>query len=149
CKKLLAELKGHAGVVMAVAFSPHGKLLATAGYDQTVRIWDRAAGKELRTLKGHTNALTRIAFAPHGLTLASGCFDKTVRLWEVATGKELAQLKGHRAGVRALAFSPKPVGVRSQTVPQLLASGGGDRAVLLWDLSSKTEKARLTGHDAA
>jgi tetratricopeptide (TPR) repeat protein len=56
--------------------------LASAGGDQTVRVWDAASGKELLTLKGHTNNFTGVVFSPDGRRLASAGFDQTVRVWE-------------------------------------------------------------------
>src|SRR6266704_2285088 len=50
-----ATLRGHAGTVEAVAFSPDGKTLATGSYDATVKLWDWAAGKDIATFRGHTN----------------------------------------------------------------------------------------------
>src|SRR5437762_9268008 len=83
------ELKGHTAIVYSVAFSPDGKILATAGFDNIVKLWDFATGKELRTLTGHTGAVYCVAFSKDGTQLASSSLDKTIRLWTVADGKLL------------------------------------------------------------
>src|SRR4051812_18099697 len=88
-----AEFKGHTGLVYSVAFSPDGKVLATGSFDNTVKLWDFATGKELHTLKGHTNQVYCVAFSPDGNLLASASQDKTVRLWNPKDGKFLRELK--------------------------------------------------------
>ncbi len=69
--------------VTGVSFSPDGKLLATAGADKTVRLWDLATGKEVRKFVGHEKSVTCVAFAPDGRSLVSGSADKTLRIWPV------------------------------------------------------------------
>jgi serine/threonine-protein kinase len=59
-----AVLRGHRGDVYCVAYSPDGKLLATAGKDRTVRLWDSASGMERAVGRGHTDEVNMVAFAP-------------------------------------------------------------------------------------
>src|SRR5881398_2323492 len=66
------QFKGHGERVASVAFSPDGKVLATGSFDNTVKLWDFATGKELHNLKGHTNQVYSVAFSPDGNLLASG-----------------------------------------------------------------------------
>jgi hypothetical protein len=133
----LLTLTGHANGVFHVAYSPDGKLLATASKDRTVKLWDAASGKEVRTLTGHAGDVYSSAFSPDGQLLASASEDKTVRLREVVSGKELRVLHGHSGDVYGLAFSPDG---------KLLASASGDKEVRLWDVASGKAARVLRGH---
>jgi WD40 repeat protein len=66
-----------------VAFSPDGKILASAGDDQTVILWDVASGKELATLEGHSDWISDVTFSPDSKLMATASEDKTVKLWNV------------------------------------------------------------------
>jgi WD40 repeat protein len=79
--RLARTLSGHT-VAISGAFSPDGRLLATASDDKTVRLWDPATGKPLRTLVGHTGLVTGVAFRPDGRLLATADSDGTARLWD-------------------------------------------------------------------
>jgi WD40 repeat protein len=97
---------GHIGAsVLSVAFSPDGKLLASAADDKTIRLGDVNTGRQIRVLTGHRLRVNLISFSPDGRYLASASDDRTVRIWEVNTGHELAKLD-HDGAVVALAFSP-------------------------------------------
>ena len=106
------------GRVFGVAFSPDGRLLATASSDETARLWDPATGDCLRTLTGHDSSVGGVAFSPDGRLLATAGSDGTARLWDPATGDCLRTLTGHasRSGVwrsaRTGGCSPPPAATR-------------------------------------
>jgi WD40 repeat protein len=118
--------------VTGVAFGPDGRLLATAGADQTARIWDTTTGEE-RIRFVHDDGVTAVAFGPDGHLLATASADQTARIWDTATGRERIQLP-HDEGVAAVAFSPDG---------RLLATGSFDPNARIWDTASGQVTARV------
>jgi len=115
----------HRDSVYALAFSPDGRLLATAGYDRVIHLWavPAAGAKPVRTLTDHSDTVYSLAFSPDGKLLASAAADRAVKVWDVATGTRLYTLGDPTDWVYAVAWHPD--GKR-------LAAAGVDKSIRVW-----------------
>ncbi|MDP1563828.1 MAG: serine/threonine-protein kinase [Pirellulaceae bacterium] len=127
----------HSGAIRALAVSPDGKQLATASWDQTIKIWDVDVAKHVRTIQALSGSLMAVAWSPDGLHLAASGMDFTITVWESATGQLLQKFSGHEFTTRDLSFSPDG---------RHLASAGADGSVKVWDWRQRELVQTFLGH---
>ncbi|KAK4981825.1 ribosome assembly [Elasticomyces elasticus] len=121
--KPLQRMVGHQKQVNHVTFSPDGLLIASAGFDNHVKLWSAKDGKFITTLRGHVGAVYQCCFSPDSRLLVSASKDTTLKAWDVTTGKLKEDLPGHKDEVFAVDWSPDG---------ERVGSGGQDKAVRIW-----------------
>ncbi len=119
----------HRDILFDAEFSPDGAILATAGYDRNIHLWDLATGKLLRSMTSHNGAVYDLAFSPDGTVLASASGDGTCKIWLVATGERLDTLNQPEAEQYRVAFTPEG---------KHIVAAGADNRIRLWRFVSKT-----------
>ena len=81
------KLEGHNDLVVALAYSPDGLLLASGSWDKTIRLWDTRTGELLKIFQGHSEQILSLAYSPNGKLLASSSTDNTIRLWKIESSE--------------------------------------------------------------
>lgn len=131
------QVKEHANAVTAVAVSPDGKTLATAGKDKSIRFFDIATGKRTHVLR-HESEIWSIGYSSDGKSFAASDGDKLVTVWDADKWTETATLKGFETPVAMLALSPDG---------SLLATfEDGLQVPHVWELPSGKARAVLEAH---
>jgi WD40 repeat protein len=122
----------------ALAFSPDGKTLVSAGYDKLIRFWDVESKKEVGEVSGDATCL---AYSPDGQPLASGCrHELGLRLWDPKERKEIRSIQIPGQYVHSLAFSPDG---------KTILTGGDSQTLHLWELATGQEVHAARGTWAA
>jgi WD40 repeat protein/serine/threonine protein kinase len=130
-------LRGHAGAVRRVLFSPDGTRLASAGSDRTIQIWDVASGQRSRTFDQEAE-IKALAFSPDGTKIASGGTDRLVHIWSIDGGAPQAWT-GHAGEILAVAFTPAGT----------IVSGDANRSLARWDASGRAKFIDVAGGNVA
>jgi len=141
---MLSSCSGQKVLVRAVAFSPDGKTLASAGIDRpnsrSFALWETATGKEVRLIKDPTIQPESVAFAADGKTIAAGQFGD-LHFWDLPNAKQLGSLDHvynvYNDNFNHLAFSPDG---------KTLASAAGNGQIRLWDVARRKERINFPGH---
>src|SRR5262249_19666058 len=134
-------LKEGEGIPRRGVFSADNKLVAIAGRENKVRVWDTASGKLLHTFEGHTagmwQSIHALTFSRDGKFLASGGDEGRTRIWDLTTGKERFLVDGHTAAVTSVCFHPEGA---------VLASAGFDHTIRFWNLTTLKSSELIRTH---
>jgi WD40 repeat protein len=147
--RLLQTLPGRLEDVRSLAFLPDGRL-AFPGPEGRIGLWDPRSGRQLAELRGHTQPVMQLAVSPDGQFLASAAHPSgltpavpsDVRLWDLTAGTLVREFESPPTSLGGLAFG------RSRSGKWLLAAGGNDRSVRVWDVESGRITKVLRGHAA-
>lgn len=121
--KPICRMTGHQKAVNHVTFSPDGRYLASASFDNSIKLWDGRDGKFVTTFRGHVASVYQCAWSSDCRLMVSASKDTTLKVWDVRTKKLLSDLPGHADEVFAVDWS-----VDGNKV----ASGGKDKMIRLW-----------------
>ncbi len=127
-------LEGHTGPVQAVAISPDGRRLVSAGYDNTVRLWDLGTWRPLASAMPHARLVMDLAFSPDGSAIAAASMDSTATLLEAGSLKVRHTLRGHTREVTSVSFSGDG---------RRVSTSSWDGTVRLWSTATGAEAYRL------
>ncbi|KAI3281193.1 hypothetical protein DTO002I6_9925 [Penicillium roqueforti] len=130
-------LEGYSDSVRSIVWSQDRTRLASASWDNTVKIWELVISQSALTLKGHSKSVNSIAWSQDGSRIASASDDKAVRIWDPATGQCISILEGHSDSVRSIAWSRDS---------SRLASASHDKTIRIWDPATGLCVLTLKGH---
>ncbi|KAK4044343.1 ribosome assembly protein 4 [Parachaetomium inaequale] len=121
--KPVARLLGHQNKVNQVQFSPDGTLIASAGWDNSTKLWNARDGKFLKSLRGHVAPVYQCAWSADSRLLVTGSKDCTLKVWNARNGNLAMDLPGHEDEVYAVDWAADG---------KMVGSGGKDKAVRTW-----------------
>lgn len=122
-KKPIARMTGHQQLINDVKFAPNGRIIASASFDKSIKLWESNTGIYIASLRGHVQAVYSLAWSADSRLLVSGSADSTLKVWSMKTKKLSQDLPGHADEIYAVDWSPD--GLR-------VASGGKDKVLRLW-----------------
>ena len=139
--ELRFTIDGHGAKVQRVAFSPDGKTLLSGSADRTARLWSVEDGRPIATVKAHQQRVYDVGFSADGKKFITASWEKSAKVWDVETVQDVAvlrrtpvpavssvaTLKAHEGGATFVTIAPDG---------KTLVTGGEDRLVRLWDMSS-------------
>jgi len=126
------------GLIMSIAISPDGQLLAAGSSDGSITFWRLNEYEPYHIVEGHAGLVNSVAFSQDGRLLASASYDKTILLWDMYSGRSVRQLSGHTASIFSVAFSPDG---------KILFSASEDQTIRAWDVQIGRVRQQLQDGD--
>jgi hypothetical protein len=133
----LFEVGDETDVVLALALSPDGSLMALGGPSRSIKVFRTQDGELVNTLRKHTDWILSLEYSLDGLLLASADRFGSVQVWEAQSGKEFHTLRGHVGAVHSLAWSNDS---------ERLVSGGEDGTLRRWNMHDGSQEKQWIGH---
>ena len=124
---VMADLRGHGGMVRAIDFSPDGRRVLTGSFDFTAVLWDFEEQREIGRLDEHAGPVTSVAFLPDGRRALTTSDDMTAILWDLTSLKPLHHLRAHKHKVMTVAVAADG---------RIAATGGWDKTICIWNLAT-------------
>ncbi|CDK26757.1 unnamed protein product [Kuraishia capsulata CBS 1993] len=121
--KPICRMTGHQKLVNHVSFSPDGRYIASASFDNSIKLWDARTGKFITSFRGHVASVYQVSWSSDCRLIVSASKDTTLKVWDVNTKKLMVDLPGHSDEVYAVDWS---------TDGKRVASGGKDKMVRIW-----------------
>jgi WD40 repeat protein len=125
--KRITRVGDELDIVMSADINDDNSLIALAGPQKLVRVYDTASGNLVHELKKHTDWIYAVRFSPDGILLASADRSNGLVVWEAESGKLYSDLLGHKGEIRSLVWRPDS---------QALFSGSLDGSIKLWDMNA-------------
>ena len=126
--------------VADACFSPDGKLIATASWDRSIKIWNRETGQVVSKVIGSDSSLNSIDFHPEGTHLLTASDDATATLWEIESGRMVLSFEGHTDRISDAMFS---------TSGDQILTVSADRTARVWDAETTKTIQIFEGHEWA
>lgn len=139
--KELATLEIDTKEIQCLSFNPQNQILAIAGKDKKIQLWDWQNKKEIATLNNaHRMAINTLRFSSDSKKLVSSGSDKTIKVWDVEKQSEICSLSGHKMAINSVILSNDG---------SKLVSSGSDKTIIVWDIEKQSEICSLFGHKMA
>ena len=139
--KELAILEMETKNIQCLSFNPQNQILAIAGKDKNIQLWDWQNNKEIVTFnKAHRMGINTLTFSHDSKKLVSSGSDKTIKIWDIEKQEEICSLSGHKQAINSVILSNDA---------SKLVSTGSDKTIIVWDVEKQEEICSLSGHKMA
>ena len=125
------------GAIFAMAYSPDGNILATAGATCIITLWKGRDYQPILRIKGHADWIRSLQFSANGKFILSASFDRTIKIWDVQNGNCIMEFKGHSNRVNSAVISDDCA---------IVASASDDSTIKIWDIETGNCINTLSGH---